>query len=116
MPSKKLELQWAFAKDIPALINKAHELGYFVSLGDAYRDERVFGKVGEKLGYGAAFSCHKIRLALDLNLYDKEGKYLELTEDHRKLGEWWEAQAPENCWGGRFNDGNHYSKTFEGMK
>jgi len=109
------DLQKAFAKEIPRLIDKAYELGYEVTLGDAYRDPRSHGKLGERIAYGAKFSCHKMRLAIDLNLF-KDGKYLTATDDHKLLGEWWEAQAPENCWGGRFNDGNHYSKTFEGSK
>jgi hypothetical protein len=47
-----------------------------------------------------------MRLAIDLNLFDSDGTYLTDTEDHRRLGEWWEAQG--GIWGGRFNDGNHY--------
>jgi hypothetical protein len=50
---------------------------------------------------------------LDLNLF-KDGKYLALTEDHKPLGEWWESQG--GAWGGRFNDGNHYSLEHEGIK
>lgn len=107
--------QKRFAKWVPRLIDKAHELGYEVTLGDAYRDARAFGKLGEKGVYGNAFSCHKVRLAIDLNLY-KNGVYLDKTEDHRVLGEWWEALAPDHCWGGRFMDGNHYSITHEGIK
>jgi len=71
--------------------------------------------LGVRIAYGAAFSCHKLRLAIDLNLY-RDGKYCRETEDHRELGEWWENEHPLNVWGGRFNDGNHYSMTHEGMK
>jgi hypothetical protein len=109
------DIQKQFAKDVPRLIDKAHELGFEVTLGDAYRDPRSHGKLGERIAYGNKFSCHKVRCAIDLNLF-KNGVYLTSTEDHRPLGEWWEAQDPLNCWGGRFNDGNHYSKTVEGMK
>ena len=38
------------------------------TFGDAYRDERLHGKYGEKRGYGHAESDHKRRLAVDLNL------------------------------------------------
>ena len=109
------EKQRRFARGIPRLIDKAIELGYEVTLGDAYRDARAFGSLGKTLAYGNAFSCHKVRLAIDLNLF-RAGKFLETTEDHRLLGEWWEALAPDHCWGGRFNDGNHYSITHEGIK
>ncbi len=89
--------QTVFALKVPHLILKAFEMGYEVTLGDAYRDPRC--------PYGSKSSRHKSRLAIDLNLF-KNGKFLESTEDHRPLGEWWEAQG--GIWGGRFNDGNHY--------
>jgi hypothetical protein len=57
---------------------------------------------------------HKNRLAVDLNLF-KDGLYLDQTEDHRPIGEYWEALHPENVWGGRFQDGNHYSRRHNGI-
>jgi hypothetical protein len=109
------EKQRLFARLVPRLIDKAHELGFEITLGDAYRDPRVFGTLGQKIGYGNMFSCHKVRLAIDLNLF-KDGVFLTTTEAHRPLGEWWEAQHKDACWGGRFEDGNHYSLTHEGIK
>ena len=108
-----LSKQSQFARMVPRLIDKAFELGYEVTLGDAYRDPRLFGAVGVKQGYGHSKSCHKLRLAIDLNLF-RNGKFLSSSEDHRALGEWWESQG--GTWGGRFNDGNHYSLEYEGMK
>jgi hypothetical protein len=100
--------QSQFALKVALLILHAKDLGYEVTLGDAYRDPRLHGAMGVKLGYGAAYSFHKQRKAIDLNLY-KNGVYLEATEKHRPLGEWWEQQG--GTWGGRFKtpDGNHYS-------
>jgi len=105
--------QRRFAKMVPRLIDKAHGLGFEVTLGDAFRDPRVHGAMGEKKGYSAANSCHKLKLAIDLNLF-KNGVYLSGSEDHRSLGEWWEKQG--GVWGGRFNDGNHYSLEHQGFK
>lgn len=99
------ERQVEFAKMLPRLIDRAFEMGFEVTLGDAYRDSRVFGGYGEKKGYGSPMSAHKLRLAVDLNLF-RDGKFLRETKDHRPLGEWWEEQG--GIWGGRFNDGNHY--------
>lgn len=107
------EKQSRFAKMAAQLILKAIELGYEVTLGDAFRDSRVFGAMGERKGYGESRSAHKQRLAIDINLF-RNGKYLEGTEAHRQLGEWWEEQG--GAWGGRFNDGNHYSLEHEGVK
>jgi len=62
---------------------------------------------------GHETSLHKIGLAVDINLY-KDGRYLETTDDHRELGEFWEHIG--GAWGGRFNDGNHYSISHMGMR
>jgi hypothetical protein len=95
------------------LINFAYEQGYELTLGDAFRDPRLHGAVGIKLGYGHSKSAHKQRLAIDLNLF-KEGKFLTSSDDHKPLGEFWESIG--GTWGGRFNDGNHYSLEHEGIK
>lgn len=115
------EKQELFMRLLPRLIDKAHELGFEIRGGDLYRDPRLHGVVGEKKGYGHSKSCHKIKLAIDLNLFkdvDNDGDmdFLEKTEFHRPLGEWWEKQHPLARWGGRFNDGNHYSLEHEGMR
>ncbi len=108
-------LQKTFARLVPRLIDKAHELGLEVTLGDAYRDPRVHGALGVKMGYGHPKSGHKQRLAIDLNLF-KNGVFLTSTEAHKELGEWWEKQHPQARWGGRFNDGNHYSFEWGGIR
>jgi hypothetical protein len=109
------QTQSDFARLVPRLIDTAFDLGFEVTLGDAYRDPRVFGALGVSQGYGHKSSAHKMRLALDLNVF-KDGVFLEGTEAHRALGEWWELQHPLARWGGRFNDGNHYSLEFQGVK
>lgn len=110
------EKQRLFAKLVPRLIDKAHELSFEVTLGDAFRDPRLHGAIGVKLGYGHPKSGHKHKLAIDLNLF-RGGVYLAATEDHRPLGEWWEKQHEFARWGGRFStpDGNHYSFFHEGI-
>ena len=100
------EQQSKFAKMAAELILKAYELGYEVTLGDAFRDPRLHGDFGVKKGYGAANSFHKKRLAIDLNLF-KDGKFLGSSDYHKNIGEWWESKG--GTWGGRFKDANHYS-------
>lgn len=100
--------QAKFAQMVARLIDQAFAMGYEVTIGDAYRDPRVFGNIGQRLGYGHPKSAHKYRLAIDLNLF-QNGRFLQSSEDHKPLGEWWESQG--GTWGGRFPqpDGNHYS-------
>lgn len=109
------ERQSEFARLIPRLIDRAFEMGYEVTLGDAYRDPRAFGMMGTTRSYGHPRSAHKRRLALDLNLF-MGGKFQDSSEAHRPLGEWWEQQHPLARWGGRWGDGNHYSFEWEGIR
>lgn len=105
--------QRRFTRMIGLLIEFAYQQGYELTFGDAYRDPRVHGDVGVKKSYSSANSVHKSRLAVDFNLF-KNGVYLTSTEDHRELGEFWESIG--GTWGGRFNDGNHYSLEHQGRK
>ena len=98
---------------IAQLIIFAYSKGYELTYGDAYRDPRLHGETGESKGYGRASSLHKMRLAVDFNLF-KDGKFLQSTDDHKELGEFWESLG--GTWGGRFNDGNHYSLKYRGMR
>lgn len=109
------EKQELFMRLLPPLLLKAFDLGFEIRGGDLFRDPRVHGQIGVKHGYGAASSCHKLKLAIDLNLF-KDGMLIETTEGHRELGEWWEKQHPLCRWGGRFNDGNHYSLEHDWFK
>ncbi len=103
------EKQSLFVKLVGKLITWAYYGGYDYELtfGDAYRSPEVT--------YGHSKSVHRLRLAIDLNLF-KDGKYLDQTEDHRPLGNYWESLHPLCRWGGHFKDGNHYSLEHEGMK
>lgn len=108
-----LQKQFRFMRMKAQLYAFAWKSGYEITQGDGYRDPRVFGKQGERKGYGESFSLHKVRLAEDLNLF-KNGKFLTATEDHEPLGIYWESLG--GSWGGRFGDGNHYSLEHEGRK
>lgn len=97
--------QRKFSLMIAQLIVWAYKQGYEVTMGHSLRCKDC--PVGRKT------SNHKIKLATDLNLF-KDGIYLTTTEDHRKLGEKWESMG--GTWGGRFNDGNHYSLEHNGRR
>lgn len=107
--------QSEFARLVPRLYDKAYELGFEITLGDAYRDPRVHGDMGVRKSYSHPNSAHKLRLAVDFNLF-LDGEFLEGSESFRPIGEWWEQQHPDARWGGRFNDGNHFSFEHNGVK
>jgi len=109
------EKQELFMRLLPRLIDKAHELGFEIRGGDLERNTKVFGILGVKKGYGHKNSCHKLKLAIDLNLFYNNEWQTE-TSQHQELGEWWEKQHELCRWGGRFNDGNHYSLEHNGNK
>ena len=58
-------------------------------------------------------SLHYEGLAIDIDLI-RDGKYLDKTSDHEPYGIFWESLHADCRWGGRFNDGNHYSVTYGG--
>lgn len=107
------EKQRLFDKKLTELKAWAYTQGYEFTKGDAYRDPKVHGKYGEKVGYSAAYSMHKLRLAEDMNLFI-DGVWQTSTEAHRPIGEKWESMHELCRWGGRFQDGNHYSFTHDG--
>ena len=101
--------QKLFAHLFVRLIDKAHEMGFQVVIGDVHRS------IEEATRLGFPNSNHTRCLAGDINLF-KDGVYLTKTEDHRELGEWWEQQHELCRWGGRFGDGNHYSLEHRGVR
>lgn len=109
--------QRLFTKCVAELINYAYARGYELTLGDAYRDPRVHGHIGEKKSYSSRNSKHKERLAIDLNLFI-DGKYITDGdhEAYQDLGEFWEGMNEFSAWGGRFDDANHFSFEHNGGK
>ena len=113
------EKQRLFTQFIGQLIEWAYSEGYMLTFGDAYRDARVFGKMGTRKGYGRSRSNHKVRLAVDFNLFKWNGSrwiYQTSTEAHRPLAEYWESLHGLCAAGYRFNDGNHYSMEHMGRR
>lgn len=89
------------------LLEFADKQGYQVTLGDAYRDPRAI------FPYSHKKSLHKIRLAIDLNIFKNE-KQITDGMQFEDLGLFWEKIG--GTWGGRFEDGGHFSIEHEGMK
>lgn len=138
------ERQRLFTRLLADLIVFAYSRGYGLTLGEAYRSDEqaeinaigadgraklcaclrggiapfftLADKIANNTGSGIRNSLHEVRLAVDFNLFDKDGKWLSATEDFTVLGEYWEGLNPQCRWGGRFKDGNHFSIEHEGRK
>lgn len=106
------QAQRRFTRMVADLIVWAYDHGYELTFGEAYRTPEQ-AALNAKSGKGIANSLHTIRLAVDFNLF-KDGKFLENSEQHKPLGEYWESIG--GSWGGRFGDGNHYSLGWSGRK
>lgn len=106
--------QSLFVKLLPRLIDFAYAEGYELTLGEAWRTPEQ-AALNAKNGKGIMASLHIDRLAVDLNLFI-DGVYVTGTAAHKPLGEFWESLHPSCAWGGRFNDGNHYSLSWQGRK
>lgn len=110
-------LQEEFAQSMARLIQKASQLGYGVTLGDAYRSPQQ-AAANAASGSGISNSLHCERLAIDLNLF-KDGVYITDDQGHRELGTWWKGLGPKYRWGGDFTtrkDFNHYSISPDGVR
>lgn len=108
---QELFAELLFTKLIPYIYSE----GYKIRPGDYFRDPRVHGDYGEKVGYSSSKSLHKLKLACDLNLI-LNNVYLTRSEDHEHFGNYWLTLHPSCRWGGSNgnNDGNHYSFEHDG--
>ena len=103
-----LQLRQAiFAQNVAKLIQHINSVGYSCTLGDAMRSPEV-AEANAKAGIGIASSLHCVRLAIDLNLFDSDGKYLDkCTDQYSSIGQYWESLNDDNRWGGFFTTKYH---------
>ena len=101
--------QEIFALNVAKLIMFIFENGYACTLGEAYRTKEQ-AEIYAKQGKGINNSQHCKRLAIDLNLFTHDGKYLNNSEDYELIGAYWENLHDANRWGGNFQraDGSHF--------
>lgn len=125
---KLSDKQQIFSRAIARFILILHDHGIGCTLGEALRPDALTKLYAEQ-GKGIDNSLHELKLAIDLNLFER-GVYLtDSTCDTYKLAGrlWKEMLIPEGCtpcWGGDFKDkhgkpkpdGNHFSFEHNGVK
>jgi hypothetical protein len=108
--------QSEFVRLVARLIEFANQNGMELTFGECWRTPEQ-AALNAKNGSGISNSLHTERLAIDLNLF-VGGDFIDSSEGHRRLGEYWEQLHPRCRWGGRFKrpDGNHYSYSPDGVR
>jgi hypothetical protein len=139
--SELLEKQARFARAVPRLLDYADSLGYHVTLGEAYRTdeqaeihalgfqgreqmaqliERAFPRFAKALrnntGNGIRNSLHTKRLAIDLQLFDKDWRWITEDYAYTLLADYWESLGNDHRAGVRFGDTPHFSIEHEGVR
>lgn len=106
--------QRMFTRMIADLIQFAYEQGYELTFGDAFRDPRVHGEFGSKESYSAAKSVHKLKLAVDFNLFIND-LYIQSSQHDAWviLHEYWSQLGGADAIP---NDANHFSLEHEGVR
>ena len=108
--------QERFARAHPRLVDKAIEIGSKwgcgVRLGDLFRDPRTNGEMGIKMGYGAANSCHKLKMAQDIN-FVRESAIVGDGPEHKELHDFWDGMGGSKRIA---EDINHYSFDHNGFR
>lgn len=111
-------LQEEFAQAAAKLILQGPQMGYTVTLGEAWRTPQQ-AQWDADHGTGISHSLHIERLAIDLNFF-KEGNLIKDGSKLKDIGEWWKALGPNYRWGGDFHaprqDGNHFSISPDGVR
>ena len=95
-----------FARNVARLIEYIFKSGYYCTLGDAYRPPET-AALYEAQGKGIKDSLHCKRLAIDLNLFDAEGRYLTDGKYYKRFGDYWTTLHIDNRHGGRFKRKDH---------
>lgn len=109
-------LQEQFAQDAAKLIQKGAELGYGVTLGEAWRSPQQ-AQWDATHGTGISHSLHTQRLAIDLNLFiGDEYQADDASGCYTALGAYWKGLGAEHYWGGDFasRDLDHFSISPDG--
>jgi hypothetical protein len=95
------EKQSLFVQNVVHLINYIYSNGQSCTLGESWRSPEQ-AQIYAKEGKGIKDSLHCKRLAIDLNLFDKDGNLVESHDAIKPYGTYWKGLHTSNRWGGDF--------------
>lgn len=96
-----VERQQTFTLNVARLIIYINQQGYKCTFGETYRPIEM-SKIYTRTGRGVLDSNHLYKLAVDLNLFDSDGKYVVDFKSYEQFGVFWEKLNAFNEWGGRW--------------
>lgn len=96
-----IERQQIFALNVAKLILYINVKGYKCTFGETLRTKEI-AQIYAKTGKGVLDSNHLYKLAVDLNLFDSEGRYITDFKSYEQFGIFWEKLNSFNEWGGRW--------------
>lgn len=106
--------QFEFTGNVAKLIQYIFDQGYSCTFGEAYRTQEQ-ADIYAKSGKGIKDSLHCQRMAIDLNLFDMNGRYCSEVAPYEKFGVYWESLHPLNRNGRnwKLGDANHFEQQLE---
>lgn len=85
----------------------------FISAETQYFPAIAYVKRCNDCKIGRKTSCHKISLAIDIDLYDEHGNYITDPAAHEKIHDYWDQLGGAKRIA---HDMNHYSLAHNGMR
>lgn len=95
-----IDNQAVFLRDVRKLLDKADDLGFVVTIGEAYRtieQQQIYVRTGRSK---TLKSEHLNRRAIDFNIFI--GGKVCSRDQIAPLGAYWESLSPLNRWGGNW--------------
>lgn len=115
LDSATVDMQSEFATDVCESILYMNQLGYKITFGEASRtmyQQRHYVATGRSKTFN---SNHLKRRALDVQIYDENGKYFSGGLPYEIMAEDFTSKRLGNVWGGSwktFKDTPHYERRY----
>lgn len=96
--------QWLFLQDVAKLIDYVKSKGWKLTGGELFRtaeQQKIYFDSGKSKTMN---SNHLKKLAIDLNIFDKENVFVLDKNILQWIGDYWESLSKQNKWGGNYKN------------